>query len=75
MTDTLHMPIAWKSGSLNLLERTGSVQASTGIAGILLFARAEDPEVQRSGFRPDCGTYVLNSGITSHKTIMLILQG
>jgi len=75
MTDNLHMPNGWRSGSLNLLERAWRVQASTGIAGTLPFARVEDPEMQCSGFRPDCGTYVLNSVVTSHKTIMLILQG
>jgi len=58
MTQNLHMPIALKSGSLNLLERAGRVQTFKGIAGTLLFARVEDPEVQCSGFRPDCGTYV-----------------
>jgi hypothetical protein len=75
MTDNFHVPFVWKSGSLNLLERAGRVQASIGIAVTLLFAREEDPEVQCSGFRPDSGTCVLNSGIASHKTIMLILQG
>jgi len=53
MTDKLHVPIVWKSGSLNLLEGAGRVQASKGIAVTLLFAREEDPEVQCSGFRPD----------------------
>jgi hypothetical protein len=75
MTDNLHVPIVWKSGSLNFLERAGRVQASTGTAVTLLFAREEDPEVQCSGFRPDCVIHILNSGITSHKIIMLILQG
>jgi hypothetical protein len=28
----LHVPIAWKSGSLNLMEPSGSVQACIGIA-------------------------------------------
>jgi hypothetical protein len=74
MTDIFHVPIVWKSGRLNLLERAGRVQARPGIAVTLLFAREEDPEVQCSGFRPECGIHILNSGITSHKIIMLILQ-
>jgi hypothetical protein len=75
MTENLHVPFVWISGSFNLLELAGRVQASTGIAVTLLFAREDDLEVQCSGFCPGCGTYELNSGVTSHKTLMLILQG
>jgi len=39
MTDNLHVPVVWKSGSLNILERAGRVQVSTEIAVTLLFAR------------------------------------
>jgi len=46
MTDNIHVSIVWKSWSLNLLERSGRVQASTGIAVTLLFARVDDLEVQ-----------------------------
>ena len=63
MTENLQVPVVWISESFNLLELAGRVQASTGIAVTLLFAREDDPEVQCSGFRPDCGTYVLTQAL------------
>jgi hypothetical protein len=75
MTENLHVPNVWKSESFKLLELAGRVQASTGIVVTLLYAKVDDPEVQCSCLGPGCATCVLNSGITSHKIVMLILQG
>jgi hypothetical protein len=42
-TENLHVPVVWKSGSLNLLERAGRVQASTGIAVIFVICQGRRP--------------------------------
>ena len=38
----LHVPIVWKSGSLSLLEHSGSVQACNEIAFFTLFRQMAD---------------------------------
>ena len=68
----LHVPIVFKSGSLNLLELSRPVQACNGIAIFLIFIVATT--MFRQIIRPSSGDFFDNKNLTVIKCVRITAQ-